>query len=45
MHSSTLETVNICVKCSRNLKETEVYFYKDKCSECIYQECIKKKEK
>lgn len=35
---STLKTVNICVKCSRNLKETEVYFYFDKCTECIYQE-------
>ena len=38
MLSSTMETVDVCCKCNKQLKETEVHFYGDKCTECIYQE-------
>jgi recombinational DNA repair protein (RecF pathway) len=35
------KTVNICCRCSRNLSETEVYFYGSNCSECVYQNILK----
>ena len=37
-YSSTLETVDVCQTCKKNLKETEVYFYKNTCTECIFRE-------
>lgn len=36
--SSNLKTANVCIKCNRNLMETEVFFYGNKCTDCIYKE-------
>lgn len=38
------KTVNVCQKCYRPLSEAEVYFYGNKCTECVYQELIKDKQ-
>jgi hypothetical protein len=44
MLSSTMETVDICIYCGRQLKETEVYFLSDHCAECEYQHQPKQEE-
>jgi DNA-directed RNA polymerase subunit RPC12/RpoP len=31
-------TVNVCQKCGRNLSDTEVKFYGNKCTDCISRE-------
>ena len=37
--SSTLETSQgICDKCGKRLKETEYYYYKNRCSDCVHRE-------
>lgn len=44
MESSTLEVCLKCFSCGKYLKETEVYFYYNECSECIDRELEDMKE-
>ena len=39
---STMEVAIKCKKCGKWLKESEAYFLENECSECNYQDIIKK---
>jgi hypothetical protein len=41
MHHTQKLSVNICIKCKQNLTDTEEYFYKNKCTNCIHEEIEK----